>query len=604
MKKIFLYFLTLAAAAACYPVELDRDLSQNGNGMASRGEMITETISGTYGPSTKVTIAGTDASFKWSVGDNLAVHVSNGDSHKYVVTSGGASEAAASASFMVTYEAGYSRDAFAVYPSTIVAADAANYGQSGTALDVTLPSSYTLAQVTGETSPCPMIASNTSETGWTFHQLCSLLRLTVDNIPSGTKRLLIGFNGQKVCGGFSISSTVSPGTSTIATSADASNDKITITNGGEDFSNSVVLNIPLPVGVYSSISVIAYNDVSNGTVLVIGTQSFSYTATRERGVKSTLTPNLHVFSVSNSKSVIIADSNLQASTSDCGANWTWHFATNPWNYNGDNNDKYYHNERISGNGTVKFSGSGSVDQFGWVGASNTAWEGELGSMLNAAMYGISNSWNNSDYGNVAGESLKSDWGNTINDGYNWRTLTAAEWAYLLGIRASGSTAPGKTKNSDLSYTYSTVSNARYTLAQINTTGSTWVNGMIIFPDGITIENTEVTQTGYINREIGNTMYDTWDDGTKCTLDQWNALAAKGCVFLPMGGAYRYKEGSNTPVFQPGTSAGYWSSTSVNSTQAYFVSISKSYVDPRSSDNNLSNDDRRRGHLVRLVRDIN
>ncbi len=318
-----------------------------------------------------------------------------------------------------------------------------------------------------------------------------------------------------------------------------------------------------------------------------------------------VTVNPPAFSVSSTKRVYFSSSNLQASTTDYGNHWTWHFAANPWNYNGDGtvntNDKYYHNERINGNGVVKFSGAGTVDQFGWVGTSNTTWEGELGTTLNAAMYGISNSWNNSDYGNVSGESLKSDWGNTINDGYNWRTLTSAEWSYLLASRASGSTVPGKIKNSDLSYTNITVNNARYTLARINI-DATPVNGMIIFPDGITIEESEITQRGYINREIGNTMYDTWEDGTKCTTEQWTALAAKGCVFLPMGGAYRYVSGSNTPVYQPGTSAGYWSSSPVNATQAYFVSISKSYVDPRSSDNLISNDDRKRGHMVRLVRD--
>ena len=109
MKKIFLSFIILATAVACTSEDLEKDVTP----------MVTETISGTYGPATKATIADTDASFKWSVGDNIAVHVSNGDNHKYVFTSGngGASVAEAEASFSVTYESGYSRDAFAVFPS-------------------------------------------------------------------------------------------------------------------------------------------------------------------------------------------------------------------------------------------------------------------------------------------------------------------------------------------------------------------------------------------------------------------------------------------------------------------------------------------------------
>lgn len=272
----------MSAVVACDPAKLERDSFS----------MITETISGIYCPATKATIADTDASFKWSVGDNIAVHVSNGDSHKYVFTSGegGASQAAASASFSVTYDSGYSRDAFAVYPSTIVSANAANYGQSGSPLDVTLPSSYTLSQVQGEVSPCPMVAINSASSfNWDFYQLCSLLRITVGNIPATAKRLEIDFDGKKVWGDFSIASGIVPGTtSVIATTADADHDIISITKDGTDAflgETSLALNIPLPVGTYSKITVNAYDAVSGGDVLSFGNISFSYEAANTKGVK-------------------------------------------------------------------------------------------------------------------------------------------------------------------------------------------------------------------------------------------------------------------------------------------------------------------------------
>ena len=284
MKKIFLYFVTLAAAVACYPVEVESDLST----------MITETISGTYGPSTKATISDADASFKWSVGDNIAVHVSNGDSHMYVFTSdqggAGASDAAVEAAFTVSYEPGYSRDAFAVYPDTIVARNAVHYGQSGDTLDVKLPGSYTLAQVQGEVSPCPMIATNAAGSGWEFYQLCSLLRLTVNYIPSSAKRLEIDFDGKKVCGDFSIAAPITPGTSVISTTNDAVHDIITITKDGSDVvlgSTSLVVNVPLPVGDYSKITINAYDAISGGNVVSFNNISFSYTADNTKGVKKT-----------------------------------------------------------------------------------------------------------------------------------------------------------------------------------------------------------------------------------------------------------------------------------------------------------------------------
>ena len=235
MKKLVLCISTLAILAiACQ--KLENNVPLNGDEMAPAVKMITETISGSRGVETKATIADDDASFAWTAGDNVAVHVSsvsNVSNGKFVYTSDeGASGAApdtdnpAKASFTVVYPADYSRDAFAVYPSTIVAED----GLSGSTLNVTLPPSYPLAEVsgeTGETSPCPMIADNTGAS-WSFYQLCSLLRLTVNGIPADATGLVIRFPGKKVNGAFSIAS-VTPGTSTIATGVpDDGEDKITV----------------------------------------------------------------------------------------------------------------------------------------------------------------------------------------------------------------------------------------------------------------------------------------------------------------------------------------------------------------------------------------
>lgn len=289
MKKIVIY-TSLLAAITLSCSKLENEPIQKGQEPDTDVVMITEKISGGRKVSSKATIDNDNASiFKWSVGDAVAVHVSNGDDHKYV-TSSGADVAEPSASFTVTYEEGYTRDAFAIYPASIVAESASNYGQSGSSLDVTLPASYTLGQVTdanGEKSPCPMIASNTG-TRWDFYQLCGLLRLTVNSIPANTKRLVIIFDGKKVCGDFSIASSVTPGTSVIATSADADHDWITITNGGENFGTSEILNLPLPTGNYSNIYVVAYDAISGGKPLKGGNVLFNYSATNTKGVKRTV----------------------------------------------------------------------------------------------------------------------------------------------------------------------------------------------------------------------------------------------------------------------------------------------------------------------------
>ena len=264
------------------------------------------------------------------------------------------------------------------------------------------------------------------------------------------------------------------------------------------------------------------------------------------------------FTVSNdggttTQQVSFAKGNLQATTRDNGAHWGWDFATNQWDYIG--NDAA--NNCINGNGTV--STNGTVDLFGWVGASS--------GFTGGAQYGISNSTTNSDYGTSASETLKSDWGNTIGTG--WRTLTISEWTYLLTGRNSGSTVNG-------------TNNARYTMATINTDG-TGVYGVILFPDGVDFASTEFTTLGTVNGNI---------NATRCTIAEWTALAAKGCVFLPAAGS-RY---SNVDFSSVGTYGFYWSSSPDNANNAKIISFSSSILSTPSNPRFF-------GFSVRLVKDV-
>ena len=108
--------------------------------------------------------------------------------------------------------------------------------------------------------------------------------------------------------------------------------------------------------------------------------------------------------------IAFAKGNLQATTTDLGANWTWGFAANQWDYLGI----AVANSKINGNGTV--SENGTVDLFGW----STA----------ATYYGINNSYKAVDY---IGDFV--DWG--PNMGAGWRTLTKDEWNYLIENNTKG-----------------------------------------------------------------------------------------------------------------------------------------------------------------------
>ena len=254
--------------------------------------------------------------------------------------------------------------------------------------------------------------------------------------------------------------------------------------------------------------------------------------------------------------------NLQA-TYD-GTKWTWAFAEHQWDYIGGRSDGGSEpetgNNYINGNGTV--SAAGTVDLFGWVGESSTVLTSD------PAKYGISNSITLNDYGTNSSDALKNDWGNTIGTG--WRTLTGGaggEWRYLLEFRTTGGTVFG-------------TASARYAHATINTDG-TPVNGLILFPDGVDIADSEVTTAGTVN---GTSAW-----GTECTSAQWTALAAKGCVFLPAAGR---RTGTTVNEANNGY---YWSSS--NSEYAHNVDFGSSNISYSTSSY------RYRGCSVRLVRDV-
>ena len=259
--------------------------------------------------------------------------------------------------------------------------------------------------------------------------------------------------------------------------------------------------------------------------------------------------------------VNFSQGNLQATWD--GSSWTWAFAEHQWDCCGSDNNY------INNDGTA--SRNCTVDMFGWVGASSI-WVNE------ALLHGITTSTSASDtdgYGNLSGnqgEFLKSDWGNlAITNGggiagSGWRTLTSAEWQYVFNARS------GATVNS--------TANVRYTMANVN-----GINGVILFPDGVTFAADEATTWGTLN---GASNWTTYCDDT-----QWAALAAKGCVFLPAAG-WR----DVTAAWSEGVWACYWSSTPGPSGAKYALGVIF-----YSGNLDVIYEERRNGYSVRLVRQV-
>ena len=324
----------------------------------------------------------------------------------------------------------------------------------------------------------------------------------------------------------------------------------------------------------------AVASVNNGevTVLAVGTATITATANDGSGVKATCTVNVSAhglltgdFSVAADKIVRFAQGNLQAVFASAGSSCTWQFATNQWDYIGD----AAANTSV-GAGSV--STAGTVDLFGWVGVHST-FDG-------LAQYGITNSTDDTQYGNIGGEDLKSDWGSLLisNGGdapnYGWRTLPKDEWEWLIGPISS----PTPGTNCRTSSKIGNVENARWVKAVVHST-----KGLIIFPDEI---SWDVSTMGDAPTTI-NTNNPTNDDYTYNTLttEQWTALETAGCVFLPAAG-----KRNGTAVDEVGNGR-YWTSTANNHDDAKALHFAAHEVNLGGIGN------RTLGYSVRLVMDV-
>ena len=293
-------------------------------------------------------------------------------------------------------------------------------------------------------------------------------------------------------------------------------------------------------GVATFAVAVSYNDnIDYYTLTVDGIDITLPDKTAEKGHIYNISRNaipgalIGQFSVSSTKKVYFSKGNLQA-TYD-GSNWTWAFAANQWDYIGNAAG----NTRVTATSPF-ISENATVDLFGWVGASST-WTG-------VNKYGITSSSatnNKNGYGNVASESLKSDWGALI--GLGWRTLSMAEWTYLLATR----TVNGG-KGADKSYTLNQSVNGK--------------RGMVIYPDNYT--------------------------GAVYSGDNWASFEAAGCVFLPAAG---WRDG--TTIKNSINDRGYyWSTTPSNATAAKRMFFAGGLE--------LTGDNSRAfGFSVRLVREV-
>ena len=191
-----------------------------------------------------------------------------------------------------------------------------------------------------------------------------------------------------------------------------------------------------------------------------------------------------LFSVAAERKVRFAKGNLQY------VNSTWQFAANQYT-------------------TLTGQSDGGRDLFGWGTGTNP-------NLISS----------DGDY------TIFTDWGtNTIGGATGFRTLTAEEWAYLLGNRGSAS------------------------YAKANLMGEHY--GLILLPDDYEHPSGLAAIEGL--NEVGD---ESWS-ANQYTAAEWAQMEAAGAVFLPAAG---YRAANNT-VTAAGAQGCYWSSTASGTNNA-------------------------------------
>jgi len=227
-------------------------------------EILTATI--VDGAGTRTTYDGDTGKFSWQEGDEIAIYqVKEASStYKSQVRPVLNPTTDRSATFVYSKETGYTRTGYAVYPAAVAKS------WDGSVLTVTLPSTYAVSDAT----PLPLVAVNGSETAdLPFLHTCGLLRIKCDELPESTVTVTLD---KGITGDFVVSfdpDTEDPSI-TAVTASDTNPATVTFTGAS---TTSATLDLPLPCGAYTSISV-----TSGGTPKTV---SVPFTVTRGVGKK-------------------------------------------------------------------------------------------------------------------------------------------------------------------------------------------------------------------------------------------------------------------------------------------------------------------------------
>lgn len=502
------------------------------------------------GDPTRVTLTPSTGSLTWTSGDQIAVLTTSAIRTCDVDV--------ATNKVIVPLNSVEMRQGYAVYPASAVST------LTTSSVVVTYPASYDISDdLTSEQVPIPMVAVNSySSNTLTFRHVGGFLRINA-TLPAGTASVVVTTTGDPIVGNARVTN---PGTTQATSTITGGSNSVTFTVHATGLSGdqSVILNIPVPCGSYTGITVTAYNS-SHAEIVSFTDEAGRFVDHRTAtalDATALLFPSKPV-SVSATKKVCFSPGNLMAKiesfTSDYAIASEWKFG------------EYYevYSSSSTGGTYLFYAGNAScvgkwVDMYSWQGNSCSD---------SRRLHGLLRRSNDTqEYnGNIDGESLYDGCWNGLpisnGGGYNWYPLSSAEWAYLLNTRT---------------VTNSLSAGARYTMATIG--GS--YKGLIIFPDNYT----HPAGTGFVAGVFnGGSNYTA-----TVPVAGWELMQKAGCVFLIVTG-WRTSGSSFSDVTTKGL---YWTSTGSDYVGARDLNFQSGGVNPADGSH------RYRGFAVRLVRDVN
>ena len=270
-----------------------------------------------------------------------------------------------------------------------------------------------------------------------------------------------------------------------------------------------------------------------------------------------------LFSVSAMQQVYFSQGNLQYQHQDSVG--IWRFAENQYDYIGNANSH------------ISQSYSGWIDLFGW-GTSGYNHGGNCyqpwSTSSNYADYYAYGVWNK----NLSDENGTADWGcNAISNGGNqenqWRTLSQAEWNYVLF---------GRNTTSGIRFAKATIRELIIDTISNDTVFNN-VHGIVLLPDNW-------SESAYILNDVNvsGAPYET-----NIILDNmWQYIESVGAVFLPAAG----DRNGFSNILYPNQMGYYWSTTYDDSRYACFLTFTDHSVNPNDSFYRFF------GRSVRLVSD--